>query len=183
MSEEPKLILEIVRVALPFAAAVAGWFVASRFQDIRERRKEIRALIDEAKKLVDESYALTLEYYSTKNRTPVNALSAEIKLKNMLISQYFIVINQAGLDVRAAPEIIQFTQLSTGGVFETRNHKDRRDDEQWRASFAAATNELRMILDKRYFDSFRLRSLPPRMQIEPKKPLLGLNRIEDESWF
>lgn len=152
-------ILEFFKIALPFAAAVAGWFVASSLQDKRERRKEIRMLIDETKDVIEGLYSLTLKYYSKSNKSAINEISAEMKFKKLLISQYFIIINQAGLETRGTAELIEFTNLATGGVFETPDYKSLFEDHDWHGRLAAAAHELSMLLDKRYFSTFKLRSM------------------------
>ena len=172
-------IYEIARIAIPFGAAVAGWFVASTLQDKRERRKEIRSLIEDTKTLILDSYTLTLEYYSSKNKSPVNRLSAEIKYKNMMISQYLIIINQAGLPTGGYDNVVRYTQLSTGDCFENAQFKERRNDDKWRADLTAAAQELAVHLDKRYFDAFQLSSMPPAYKdFDTEKA-----RWPDESWF
>lgn len=155
-ASDESITLELIRIALPFISAVAGWFIASRLQDIRERRKEIRSLIDEAKELINDAHSLTMEYYSPSNRQPICKISAEIKLKNMLIGQYFLIIGQAGMPIRSTQEIIRFNQLSTGDYFETKDFKKRFNDAEWQSAFTAATNELWMLLDKRYFSLFKI---------------------------
>lgn len=165
------LLFEIIKIGLPFGAAVVGWFVASRFQDVRERRKEIRSLIDEAKELINQSHSLTMEYYSTKNKTPINQLSAQIKLKNMLISQYFLIISQAGMPIKSSDEIINFTKLSTGDVFETKDFIKRFNDKEWQSAFTAATNELWMLLDKRYFSLFKIPGMPQEFHFSRPMPI------------
>lgn len=151
--------IELIKIALPFLAAVAGWFVASRFQDKRERRKEIRSIIEEAKKCIEKSFRLTLEYYSSSNKSPISSLSAEIKFNNMLISQYFIILNSAGLKTGGSAEIIAFQKLSTGDVFETKNYRNRINNPDWKAEITAASHELMFLLEKRYFDQFKIRGM------------------------
>lgn len=157
-------LLELAKLAVTILAAISGWFVASRLQDQRERRKEIRSLIDEAKSLVNDCHRLTLKYYSAENTAHNGPLPAEIKLKILLISQYFLIISQAGLYVNATSEIIRFKQLATGDFFETKDFFKRNEDLEWQANFIAATNELWMLLDKRYFASFKIPGMRPHYQ-------------------
>lgn len=149
-----------IKLMLPFAVIVVGWFVASNLQDNRERRKEIRSLVDETKRCIQDSYKLTLEYYSKSNKTPINSLSSQIKFQNMLISQYFIVLNQAGLKTGGSTEIIQYHKMSTGDVFETSDFRTRIDDIEWKSGLTSSAYELLILLEKRYFSQFKLKGIP-----------------------
>ena len=157
---DTKALLEILKILLPLGAVALGWFVASSLQDRRERRKEIRSLIDSTKEAIEDLYSLTLEYYSSKNKTPINPISQKMKFKKMIISQYFIIINQAGLKTGGTQEVINFTQLATGEVFETPLYKTRINDIEWQGTIALAANELSLLLDKRYFATFKMKSMP-----------------------
>ncbi len=156
-------IFEIIKILLPFIGLVIGWFVVSHFQDIRERRKEIRGLIEEAKELIQEIYSLTLVYYSSKNKSAINETSSQIKFKLMFLSQYMIVINQAGLKTEGDLEMTNLHKIATGDVFETANFKNRISDDQWRSELSLAANELAFLLDKKYFASYKIKSMPPHL--------------------
>lgn len=149
-----------IKDALPFISVAVGWFVVSSFQDRRERRKEIRALIDESKEIIEEVYTLSISYYCRDNKEYIGELSQKIEFKLMMISQYLIVINQAGLKTGGSQELIDFNQIVSGDRFETSNYTERFDDHEWRSELSPASQELIMHLEKKYFSTFRMRSMP-----------------------
>lgn len=162
MSSEPaqsnSLTVEILKLMVPALIVAVGWFVVSRQNDHRERRKEIRSLIDDLKDIILEVKNSVETYYSSPDSESVGRLSASIKLNLLLVSQYLFVLREAGLGIDATSELIALRKTATGNHFESAAFRKQLNDPYWFTNLNSQVAELILLLEKRYFTQFRLRT-------------------------
>lgn len=129
---EPLGFPEIVKLGAPILqliVIVIGWFVFSKDNNRRERRKEIRALLNEIRAKISEIEALALSYYCSH---PENSIPTGMKIKQELqrlgnLGTLCLRLNPA---FSISTEIMHFRQKVTGGDFESVDRKKRTEDHE-----------------------------------------------------
>jgi hypothetical protein len=123
----------------PLLLTMVGWFVVSKQNDKRERRKEFREQLGLIEQRVDDALALSTEYYALDGkdgRCP--ELAAKIRHKLASLGPLQKRLQVAGLSVEATPEIVMLKQAIMGGQFETRARKKSQESGAIAVEAAAA---------------------------------------------
>lgn len=106
----------------PFGAwviAFAGWFVVSRGNDKREKRKEIRAALTAARELVGQIEALATEYYTAEAGPDAVATGFKVKRSLKRLAADLSSIKRAHPKLALEAELVWFRQIVTGGDFDS----------------------------------------------------------------
>lgn len=145
---------DILRIAIPAGIVVVGWWIVSSQTDKRERRKEIRAIVEDLRKTILEIREDTVEYYGTENKISVGSLSDKIKLNFLLVSQYLLLLKNAGMVLNVSAELIALRKTATGGFFESKDFHKQTENPKWLSSLCSESVELILAIEKAYFRSF-----------------------------
>jgi hypothetical protein len=145
---------DVLRIAIPAAIVVIGWWIVSNQNDKRERRKEIRSIVDELKEIILEIRADTIEYYSERNSEATGSLSDKIKLNFLLVSQYLLLLRNAGMAINVSAELIALRKTATGGYFENAQFRKQGENPKWLSGLCSESVELILAIEKAYFRSF-----------------------------
>lgn len=150
-----KTLVEYGTPYLPLVLTIIGWWVVSRQNDRRERRKEIRELIKQVEQRVDIIIATTTEYYVLDGKDPKCAeLATKIRYNISALDPLRKRINAAGLECDTVGEIILFKQSVTGGQFETASRKKLLSGHASMSESATAGFDLVDKFEKSYFATF-----------------------------
>lgn len=108
--------VEDVAPFVTWALIVIGWWIVSRQNDKRERRREIRELIKTLEQRLDEITESVAEYYSVDgNSAKATELAPRIKAHVATVRMIVDRISAAGLPVNVVEQSVLLRQAATGG--------------------------------------------------------------------
>ncbi len=112
--------LDYITPYFPVIVTIFGWWLVSRQNDRRERRKEVRELVGKAEQRVDMALGLATEFYALSGKDPRCAeLAAKIRYNLGTLDPLRQRLDANGLKCEALSEIIALKQSLTGGEFES----------------------------------------------------------------
>lgn len=122
--QPPKTTIEYFTPYFPVIVTILGWWIVSRQNDRRERRKEVRELIKQVEQRVDVVLGLAMEFYGIPGKDQRCAeLAAKIRYNLSSLDPLRQRLDSNGLKCEAVQEIIAFRQSITGGEFESAQRK------------------------------------------------------------
>jgi hypothetical protein len=144
---------------LPLIFTMIGWWVVSRQNDKRERRKEIREQIKQFEQRVDAVIAATTQYYMLDGKDAKCAeLSTKMRYNISVLDPLRKRIELAGLQCDIVIEILAFKQAVTGDKFESMSRKKLQANDPHLSEVTNAGFELVDKFEKSYFSCFPVRS-------------------------
>ena len=157
--EQPtKTTIEYFTPYLPLLITILGWWIVSRQNDRRERRKEVRELIKQAELRVDVVLSLAMEFYALAGKDPKCAeLAAKIRYNLGTLDPLRRRLDANGLKCDALTEIIAFKQSITGGDFESLARKKLLQNSHLLLEASAAGFALIDKLETAYLSAFRVK--------------------------
>lgn len=161
---DPGLLQAVAPSVVTLTWAVIGWLIIERFARRRERRQEIRDLIKQVRETVDDILEDSIEFFSLDGGDPqAQRLSVSIKAKLALIAKLISVIAQAGLNVKASPNIIRFRRAVTAEPFDSAARLASEANAHRLALIAAEGHDLVATIEARFFEAFhvKMRSRSP----------------------
>ena len=140
---------------LPLIFTMIGWWVVSRQNDKRERRKEIREQIKQFEQRIDVIIAATTQYYMLEGKDAKCAeLSTKMRHNIGVLGPIRKRIELAGLKCNIVDEILAFKQVVTGDLFESVSRKKLQASDPLLSEVANAGFELVDKFEKSYFSSY-----------------------------
>jgi hypothetical protein len=155
--------LEVWTPYLPLALTMIGWFVVSRLQDRRERRKEVRELVRLVEQRIDDLLEIASDYYLMDGKNPkCVGLASKINSKMSSVSQLLNRLTKAGLDHDVTDRFINFKQSVTGTAADFESIDRRKQDSSGSILAAAAAAGFTLVsgLEETYFAAFPVRMKP-----------------------
>lgn len=162
LESPPKTTFEYVTPYLPVIITILGWWIVSRQNDRRERRKEVRELVKQAEQRVDAVLSLAMEFYALPGKDPRCAeLAAKIRYNLGTLDPLRQRLDANGLKCDAVSEIIAFKQSITGGEFESQARKKLAQNSHFLVEAAATGFALIDKFERAYLLAFpvKVRSL------------------------
>jgi isoleucyl-tRNA synthetase len=140
---------------LPLIFTIIGWWVVSRQNDKRERRKEIREQIKQFEQRIDAIIAATIQYYILDGKDAKCAeLSTKMRYNISVLDPLRKRIELAGLNCDIVNETLAFKQAVTGDKFESASRKKLQANDPLLLEVANAGFELVDKFEKSYFSTF-----------------------------
>jgi hypothetical protein len=144
---------------LPLIFTMIGWWVVSRQNDKRERRKEIREQIKQFEQRIDAIIAATTQYYMLDGKdAKCPELSTKMRYNISALDPLRKRIELAGLKCDIVIEILAFKQAVTGDKFESVSRKKLQANDPLLSEVANAGFELVDKFEKSYFSAFPVSS-------------------------
>jgi hypothetical protein len=155
LEQTPKAVAEYFTPYLPVIITILGWWIVSRQNDRRERRKEVRELVRQAEQRVDSVLGHAMEFYSLPGKDPKCAeLAAKIRYNLGTLDPLRQRLDANGLKCEAISEIIAFKQSITAEEFESQARKKLAQNSHLLVDAAATGFALIDKLERAYLQAF-----------------------------